>query len=127
MLKRTRWRGLELPSMVSCDKETLTERYGKFIASGIFAVRLKRLFDHVFPEAFEPEGQFDFAGTVAAVAHHGDFCLGDEFVVDISVPLAFGNGLFRLFCGISFIAELFLESEPRHRLFCQQNNRRFER
>ncbi|MBR0192778.1 MAG: DNA-directed RNA polymerase subunit alpha [Thermoguttaceae bacterium] len=32
MLKRTRWRGLELPSMVSCDKETLTDRYGKFVA-----------------------------------------------------------------------------------------------
>ena len=32
MLKRMRWRGLELPSMVSCDKETLTDRYGKFVA-----------------------------------------------------------------------------------------------
>ncbi|MCL2305944.1 MAG: DNA-directed RNA polymerase subunit alpha [Planctomycetaceae bacterium] len=29
---RIRWRGLELPSKVICDRETLTESYGKFIA-----------------------------------------------------------------------------------------------
>ncbi|MBC7352110.1 MAG: DNA-directed RNA polymerase subunit alpha [Thermogutta sp.] len=29
---RVRWRGLELPSQVICDKSTLTDRYGKFIA-----------------------------------------------------------------------------------------------
>ena len=29
---RIRWRGLELPSQVSCDKESLTATYGKFIA-----------------------------------------------------------------------------------------------
>ncbi len=28
---RLRWRGLELPSRVVCDKETLTDRYGKFL------------------------------------------------------------------------------------------------
>jgi DNA-directed RNA polymerase subunit alpha len=27
-----RWRGLELPSVVTCDKETLTSTYGKFVA-----------------------------------------------------------------------------------------------
>ena len=27
-----RWRGLELPSIVECDKETLTSTYGKFSA-----------------------------------------------------------------------------------------------
>ena len=29
---RIRWRGLELPSQVSCDKESLTATYGKFTA-----------------------------------------------------------------------------------------------
>ncbi len=29
---RVKWRGLELPSQVTCDKSTLTDRYGKFIA-----------------------------------------------------------------------------------------------
>jgi len=29
---RVNWRGLELPSKVICDRETLTESYGKFIA-----------------------------------------------------------------------------------------------
>jgi DNA-directed RNA polymerase subunit alpha len=29
---RIRWRGLELPSQVSCEKETLSETYGKFVA-----------------------------------------------------------------------------------------------
>jgi len=29
---RIRWRGLELPSQVTCDKESLTETYGKFVA-----------------------------------------------------------------------------------------------
>jgi len=29
---RIRWRGLELPSQVACDKEVLTATYGKFIA-----------------------------------------------------------------------------------------------
>jgi len=29
---RVRWRGLELPSKVICDHETLTESYGKFVA-----------------------------------------------------------------------------------------------
>ncbi len=29
---RIRWRGLELPSQVTCDTETLTATYGKFIA-----------------------------------------------------------------------------------------------
>lgn len=29
---RIRWRGLELPSQVVCDRETLTNTYGKFIA-----------------------------------------------------------------------------------------------
>ena len=29
---RVRWRGLELPSKVVCDRETLTESYGKFVA-----------------------------------------------------------------------------------------------
>jgi len=28
---RIRWRGLELPSQVICDRETLTETYGKFV------------------------------------------------------------------------------------------------
>lgn len=28
---RVRWRGLELPSQVICDKATLTDRYGKFV------------------------------------------------------------------------------------------------
>jgi len=28
---RIRWRGLELPSQVTCDKESLTETYGKFV------------------------------------------------------------------------------------------------
>ena len=32
MLKRMRWRGLELPSLVSCDMDTLTPRYAKFTA-----------------------------------------------------------------------------------------------
>lgn len=32
MLKRMRWRGLELPSLVVCDQETLTSRYAKFTA-----------------------------------------------------------------------------------------------
>ena len=27
-----RWRGLELPSLVECEKETLTPTYGKFFA-----------------------------------------------------------------------------------------------
>ena len=27
-----RWRGLELPSIVECEQETLTPTYGKFIA-----------------------------------------------------------------------------------------------
>src|SRR6187431_3219433 len=27
-----RWRGLELPSMVECDRSTLTSTYGRFIA-----------------------------------------------------------------------------------------------
>ena len=27
-----RWRGLELPSIVECDKETLTSTYGRFWA-----------------------------------------------------------------------------------------------
>ncbi|MDR2707111.1 MAG: DNA-directed RNA polymerase subunit alpha, partial [Planctomycetaceae bacterium] len=29
---RIRWRGLELPSKVTCDPDSLTETYGKFIA-----------------------------------------------------------------------------------------------
>ncbi len=29
---RIRWRGLELPSKVTCDRSTLTETYGKFVA-----------------------------------------------------------------------------------------------
>ncbi|HOA51907.1 MAG TPA: DNA-directed RNA polymerase subunit alpha [Thermogutta sp.] len=29
---RVQWRGLELPSQVVCDRSTLTDRYGKFIA-----------------------------------------------------------------------------------------------
>jgi DNA-directed RNA polymerase subunit alpha len=29
---RIRWRGLELPSQVTCDRETLTATYGKFVA-----------------------------------------------------------------------------------------------
>ncbi|HYW80109.1 MAG TPA: DNA-directed RNA polymerase subunit alpha, partial [Thermoguttaceae bacterium] len=29
---RIRWRGLELPSQVSCDGSTLTATYGKFVA-----------------------------------------------------------------------------------------------
>jgi DNA-directed RNA polymerase subunit alpha len=29
---RVRWRGLELPSTVSCERETLTSTYGKFVA-----------------------------------------------------------------------------------------------
>jgi len=29
---RIRWRGLELPSMVTCDTDSLTENYGKFVA-----------------------------------------------------------------------------------------------
>lgn len=29
---RIRWRGLELPSKVTCDRETLTETYGSFVA-----------------------------------------------------------------------------------------------
>lgn len=29
---RIRWRGLELPSQVACDRETLTPTYGKFVA-----------------------------------------------------------------------------------------------
>ena len=29
---RIRWRGLELPSQVTCDRPTLTEQYGKFVA-----------------------------------------------------------------------------------------------
>ena len=29
---RIRWRGLELPSQVTCDKDSLTETYGKFVA-----------------------------------------------------------------------------------------------
>jgi DNA-directed RNA polymerase subunit alpha len=29
---RIRWRGLELPSLVTCEQETLTSTYGKFIA-----------------------------------------------------------------------------------------------
>ncbi|MDO4550356.1 MAG: DNA-directed RNA polymerase subunit alpha [Planctomycetia bacterium] len=32
MLKRMRWRGLELPSLVTWDNETVTERYAKFYA-----------------------------------------------------------------------------------------------
>ena len=32
MLKRMRWRGLELPSLVSCENETLTSQYAKFVA-----------------------------------------------------------------------------------------------
>ena len=27
-----RWRGLELPSLVTCDTKTLTGTYGKFVA-----------------------------------------------------------------------------------------------
>ena len=27
-----RWRGLELPSVVECDRKTLTPTYGKFVA-----------------------------------------------------------------------------------------------
>lgn len=29
---RIRWRGLELPSLVSCDRQSLTSTYGKFVA-----------------------------------------------------------------------------------------------
>ena len=29
---RVRWRGLELPSQVVCDRSTLTSTYGKFVA-----------------------------------------------------------------------------------------------
>lgn len=29
---RVRWRGMELPSKVTCDKESLTDKYGKFVA-----------------------------------------------------------------------------------------------
>ena len=29
---RIRWRGLELPSQVTCDNSTLTATYGKFVA-----------------------------------------------------------------------------------------------
>ena len=29
---RIRWRGLELPSQVTCDKKSLTSTYGKFVA-----------------------------------------------------------------------------------------------
>src|SRR5436190_19008633 len=29
---RIRWRGLELPSLVTCEKQTLTANYGKFVA-----------------------------------------------------------------------------------------------
>ena len=29
---RIRWRGLELPSKLACDRDTLTETYGKFVA-----------------------------------------------------------------------------------------------
>ncbi|MEX2118017.1 MAG: DNA-directed RNA polymerase subunit alpha [Pirellulales bacterium] len=29
---RIRWRGLELPSLVTCDQQTLTSTYGKFVA-----------------------------------------------------------------------------------------------
>src|SRR6186713_3656169 len=29
---RVRWRGLELPSTVTCERETLTSTYGKFTA-----------------------------------------------------------------------------------------------
>ena len=29
---RIRWRGLELPSLVTCDQKTLTATYGKFVA-----------------------------------------------------------------------------------------------
>src|SRR5258708_12894384 len=29
---RIRWRGLELPSLVTCDPTTLTSSYGKFVA-----------------------------------------------------------------------------------------------
>ena len=29
---RIRWRGLELPSLVTCDRESLTPTYGRFIA-----------------------------------------------------------------------------------------------
>ena len=29
---RIRWRGLELPSLVTCDHKTLTRTYGKFVA-----------------------------------------------------------------------------------------------
>src|SRR6185295_2206006 len=29
---RIRWRGLELPSRVQCDRSTLTDTYGKFVA-----------------------------------------------------------------------------------------------
>src|SRR5688572_30149349 len=29
---RIRWRGLELPSLVSCDRASLTSTYGKFVA-----------------------------------------------------------------------------------------------
>ena len=27
-----RWRGLELPSIVECDRDTLTSTYGRFVA-----------------------------------------------------------------------------------------------
>lgn len=30
---RIRWRGLELPVRVDVEKETLTDKYGKFIAA----------------------------------------------------------------------------------------------
>src|SRR5436190_18464203 len=29
---RIRWRGLELPNRLACDRETLTDTYGKFVA-----------------------------------------------------------------------------------------------
>ena len=29
---RIRWRGLELPSQVTCDQQSLTDTYGKFVA-----------------------------------------------------------------------------------------------
>src|SRR6185369_4301383 len=32
LVMRIRWRGLELPSVVTCDHKTLTSTYGKFVA-----------------------------------------------------------------------------------------------
>ena len=32
-----RWRGVELPSVVDCDRKTLTNTYGKFMAERTYA------------------------------------------------------------------------------------------